>query len=66
MLILERCASEEVFLDKQTRVVVLSTTADSVKLEVTAPRAASLRKVTPQDSLDCEPVLVSDLETVDS
>ena len=64
MLILERRANEEVILDKKTRATVVSATSETVTLRLRVPQGVCVHRIAPQESLDCEAVLVSELDTV--
>ena len=64
MLILKRRSAEEVVLDEDSRVTLVSTTADSVTLKVTLPQGVSIKRIDVGASLDCESVLVPSVDTV--
>ncbi|MCA9024674.1 MAG: carbon storage regulator [Planctomycetaceae bacterium] len=64
MIILERRANEDVVLDEQSTVTVISLSTDRVKLRLKVPSNVSIQRCEFPETLDCEAVLVSSGDTV--
>ncbi|MGD9853742.1 MAG: carbon storage regulator [Planctomycetaceae bacterium] len=66
MLILSRRCNEEIVIDDQVYVKVLSTSGGKVKVGIVAPPDVPIRRSEQFDRnvLDCGPVLISEAEAV--
>ncbi|MBX3439492.1 MAG: carbon storage regulator [Planctomycetaceae bacterium] len=66
MLVLSRRCDEEIVIDDQVHVKVLSMSGDRVRIGVTAPSDVVIRRADALDGrvLDCGPVLIADGEAV--
>ncbi len=66
MLILTRRCDEEIVVDDQIRIRILSTAGGRVKVGVSAPKEIPIRRQQDTDGLvlDCESILVPEAEAV--